>query len=38
MAFPILDPFRPEYITKTFAQIYEDYDACITFYDILCNC
>ena len=26
MAFPIIDPFRPEYITKTFTQIFSSYD------------
>ena len=26
MSFPILDPFRPEYITKTFAQVWDSYD------------
>ena len=26
MAFPILDPFRPEYITKTFSQVWDSYD------------
>ena len=25
MGFPILDPFRPEYITKTFSQVYPDF-------------
>lgn len=27
MAFPIIDPFRPEYITKTFTQVFSSYDA-----------
>lgn len=35
MAFPILDPFRPEYITKTFSQIYEDYESFKSDYDDL---
>ena len=26
MAFPIFDPLRPEYITKTFAEVYPSYD------------
>ena len=26
MGFPILDPFRPEYITKTFTQVYDSYE------------
>lgn len=25
MAFPILDPFRPEYLTKTFAEVWDEY-------------
>ena len=25
MGFPILDPFRPEYITKTFSQVYPSF-------------
>ena len=35
MAFPILDPFRPEYITKTFTQVYENYEAFKADYDDL---
>ena len=35
MAFPILDPFRPEYITKTFAQVYGSYDEFKSDYDDL---
>ena len=35
MAFPILDPFRPEYITKTFTQVYESYDHFRDDYDDL---
>lgn len=35
MAFPILDPFRPEYITKTFSQIYENYESFKSDYDDL---
>lgn len=35
MAFPILDPFRPEYITKTFSQIYESYDDFLADYNDL---
>ena len=27
MAFPIIDPLRPEYITKTFTQVWDSYDA-----------
>ena len=32
MAFPILDPLRPEYITKTFAQVYPDYSKFFSDY------
>ena len=35
MPFPILDPFRPEYITKTFTQVYENYEAFKSDYDEL---
>ena len=35
MAFPILDPFRPEYITKTFTQVYGSYDEFKSDYDDL---
>ena len=35
MAFPILDPFRPEYITKTFIQVYESYEHFRDDYDDL---
>ena len=35
MAFPILDPFRPEYITKTFTQVYDSYEAFKADYDDL---
>ena len=35
MAFPILDPFRPEYLTKTFTQVYESYDHFRDDYDDL---
>ena len=35
MPFPILDPFRPEYITKTFTQVYESYEAFKSDYDQL---
>ena len=32
MPFPILDPFRPEYITKTFSQVWDSYDKFKTDY------
>ena len=35
MGFPILDPFRPEYITKTFCEIYSNYDDFKDDYDAL---
>lgn len=35
MVFPILDPFRPEYITKTFTQVYDSYEAFKADYDDL---
>ena len=35
MAFPILDPMRPEYITKTFAQVYPDYSTFLSDYSDL---
>lgn len=35
MAFPILDPMRPEYITKTFSQVYPSYDDFKADYDAL---
>lgn len=35
MSFPILDPFRPEYITKTFTQIYSSYESFKEDYDEL---
>ena len=35
MSFPILDPLRPEYITKTFSQVYESYDDFKSDYDDL---
>lgn len=35
MAFPILDPFRPEYITKTFTQVYDRYETFKSDYDEL---
>ena len=35
MGFPILDPLRPEYITKTFSQIYPSYDDFKANYDDL---
>ena len=35
MAFPILDPFRPEYITKTFCQVWDSYEKFRTDYDDL---
>ena len=33
MGFPIIDPFRPEYITKTFTQVYENYESFKSDYD-----
>ena len=33
MAFPIIEPFRPEYITKTFTQIWDSYDVFKKDYD-----
>ena len=35
MGFPILDPLRPEYITKTFVQVFPDYDKFKSDYDDL---
>lgn len=35
MPFPIFDPFRPEYLTKTFTQVYESYEAFKSDYDQL---
>ena len=35
MAFPIFDPMRPEYITKTFAQVYPEYSAFFSDYSDL---
>ena len=35
MAFPIFDPLRPEYITKTFAQVYPDYASFYSDYSDL---
>ena len=35
MAFPIIDPFRPEYITKTFTQVFDSYDIFKKDYDDL---
>lgn len=33
MSFPILDPLRPEYITKTFTQVYESFEKFKSDYD-----
>ena len=35
MAFPIVDPFRPEYITKTFTEVFSSYDLFKKDYDDL---
>ena len=35
MPFPIYDPLRPKYITKTFGQVYEDYEHFKSDYDDL---
>lgn len=35
MAFPVLDPFRPEYITKTFTEVWNNYDSFKKEYDEL---
>ena len=35
MPFPIIDPLRPEYITKTFAQVYSKYEDFKSDYDAL---
>ena len=35
MGFPILDPLRPEYITKTFVQVFHDYNKFKSDYDDL---
>ena len=35
MSFPILDPLRPEYITKTFTQVYSRYEDFKADYDDL---
>ena len=35
MAFPIFDPMRPEYITKTFAQVYPEYSSFFSDYSDL---
>ena len=37
MGFPILDPMRPEYITKTFTQVWDSYDKFKADYDDLMN-
>lgn len=33
MGFPIIDPLRPEYITKTFTQVWDRYDSFKADYD-----
>lgn len=33
--FPIINPLRPEYSTKTFSQVWEDYDSFKADYDAL---
>lgn len=35
MGFPILDPMRPEYITKTFVQVFPNYEVFKKDYDDL---
>ena len=35
MAFPIIDPLRPEYVTKTFTQVWESYNLFKKDYDEL---
>ena len=35
MPFPILDPLRPQYITKTFQEVYPSYEAFKSDYDQL---
>ena len=35
MGFPIIDPLRPEYITKTFTQVWDSYDVFKQDYDDL---
>ena len=35
MGFPIIDPFRPEYITKTFTEVWDKYDSFKSDYDEL---
>lgn len=35
MGFPILDPLRPEYITKTFVQVFPNYEKFKSDYDDL---
>lgn len=35
MGFPILDPFRPEYITKTFCQVWTSFEDFKSDYDDL---
>ena len=35
MTFPIIDPFRPEYITKTFTEVWNSYDKFKIDYDDL---
>lgn len=35
MGFPILDPLRPEYITKTFVQVFPSYEKFKSDYDDL---
>ena len=35
MTFPIIDPLRPEYITKTFTQVYSKYEDFKSDYDAL---
>ena len=33
MSFPILDPFRPEYMTKTFCEVWDSYEKFKADYD-----
>ena len=35
MAFPIFDPFRPQYMTKTFTEVYGSYEEFKSDYDDL---
>ena len=37
MSLPILDPLRPQYITKTFVEVWDSYDKFKDDYDAYVN-